>query len=194
MGMSYANRTSPVRRGSWILEQIVGTPPHAPPPGVEALQENTEGTVARTVRSRLEVHRRSKSCNSCHGVIDPLGFALENFDAIGAWRAKDRETGTRIDAGDTIHGVKVTGPDDLRALLLRRPDQFAQTLTTRLMTYALGRGLEAGDMPAVRAIVRAASASDYRFSSIVEGIVRSDAFTHTMIPPSPPAATTAQAH
>jgi len=193
MGMSYANRTSPVRRGSWILEQIVGTPPHAPPPGVEALQENTEGNVARTVRARLEVHRQAKSCNSCHGVIDPLGFALENFDAIGAWRGKDRETGTRIDAGDTIHGVKVAGPDDLRALLLRRPDQFAQTLTMRLMTYALGRGVEAEDMPTVRAIVRAAAADDYRFSSIVSGIVRSPAFTHTMVPLPRPSTTTAQA-
>ena len=194
MGMSYANRTSPVRRGSWILEQVVGTPPHAPPPGVEALQENTEGNVARTVRSRLEVHRRAKSCNSCHGVIDPLGFALENFDAIGAWRVKDRETGTRIDAGDTIHGVKVSGPDELRAVLLRRPDQFAQTLTTRLLTFALGRGVEADDMPTVRAIVRDAAAHDYRFSSIVSGIVKSDAFMYTMVPLPKPATTTAQAH
>ena len=193
MGMSYANRTSPVRRGSWILEQIVGTPPHAPPPGVEALQENTEGNVARTVRARLEVHRRAKSCNACHGVIDPLGFALENFDAIGAWQAKDRETGTRIDAGDTIHGVKVGGPDELRAVLLRRPDQFVQTLTTRLMTFALGRGVEAEDMPTIRRIVRAAAANDYRFSSIVSGIVRSEAFTLTMVPMPKPATTTAQA-
>jgi hypothetical protein len=192
MGMSYANRTSPVRRGAWILEQVMGTPPHAPPPGVEALQENTEGNVARTVRARLEAHRRAKSCNACHGVIDPLGFALENFDAIGAWRAKDRETATMIDAGDTVHGVKVSGPDELRALLLRRPDQFVQTLTTRLMTFALGRGLEAEDMPTVRAIVRAAAADDYRFSSIVRGIVKSDAFTLTMVPmPKKPAATTA---
>jgi mono/diheme cytochrome c family protein len=194
MGMSYANRTSPVRRGAWILEQIVGTPPQAPPPGVETLQENTEGAVAQTVRARLEVHRRAKSCNACHGVIDPFGFALENFDAIGAWRAKDRETATKIDSGDTIHGAKISGPDDLRAALLRRPDQFAQTLTTRLMTFALGRGVEAHDMPAVRAIVRAAAADDYRFSSIVAGIVRSDAFTLTMVPLPAPAATTAQAH
>jgi mono/diheme cytochrome c family protein len=194
MGMSYANRTSPVRRGSWILEQIVGTPPQAPPPGVEALLENTEGSVAHTVRARLEIHRQAKSCNACHGVIDPLGFALENFDAIGAWQSKDRETGTRIDSGDTIHGVKVGGPDDLRAVLLRRPDQFAQTLTTRLMTFALGRGVEANDMPTIRAIVRAAAADDYRFSSIVTGIVRSDAFTHTVVPMPRPDATTAQAH
>ena len=194
MGMSYANRTSPVRRGSWILEQIVGTPPHAPPPGVEALQENTEGNVARTVRARLEQHRRAKSCNACHGVIDPLGFALENFDAIGAWRAKDRETATVIDAGDTIHGVKVSGPDELRALLLRRPDQFVQTLTTRLMTFALGRGLAPEDMPTVRAIVRKAATDDYRFSSIVRGIVNSDAFTMTMVPMPKPATTTVQAH
>ncbi|MBK7116358.1 MAG: DUF1592 domain-containing protein [Proteobacteria bacterium] len=194
MGMSYANRTSPVRRGSWILEQVVGTPPQAPPPGVEALLENTEGSTAHTVRSRLEIHRRAKSCNACHGVIDPLGFALENFDAIGAWQSKDRETGTRIDSGDTIHGVKIGGPDDLRAVLLRRPDQFVQTLTTRMMTFALGRGVEAEDMPTIRAIVRAAAADNYRFSSIVTGIVRSEAFTHTMVPLPKPAAATAQAH
>jgi len=126
-------------------------------------------------------------------VIDPLGFALENFDAIGAWQAKDRETGTRIDAGDTIHGVKVGGPDELRAVLLRRPDQFVQTLTTRLMTFALGRGVEAEDMPTIRRIVRAAAANDYRFSSIVSGIVRSEAFTLTMVPMPKPATTTAQA-
>ena len=182
MGMSYANRTSPVRRGAWILEQITGTPPHAPPPGVEALKENMDGLRAQTVRERMVAHRENPTCNSCHGIIDPIGFSLENFNAIGAWRDKDRETGTPIDAGDTIHGERWNGPDDLRNALLKRPDQFVQTLTMKLMTYALGRGVEAHDMPTVRAIVRDAAAHDYRFSSIVTGIVKSDPFVMQMLP------------
>ncbi|MEJ1965069.1 MAG: DUF1592 domain-containing protein [Gammaproteobacteria bacterium] len=182
MGMSYANRTSPVRRGAWILEQITGTPPHAPPPGVEALKENMDGLKAQTVRERMVAHRANPTCNSCHGIIDPIGFSLENFNAIGAWRDKDRETGTPIDAGDVIHGEKWNGPDDLRNALLKRPDQFVQTLTIKLMTYALGRGVEAHDMPTVRAIVRDAAAHDYQFSSIVSGIVKSDPFVKQMIP------------
>jgi hypothetical protein len=188
MGMSYANRTSPVRRGAWILEQITGTPPHAPPPGVEALKENMDGARAQTVRERMVAHRENPTCNSCHGIIDPIGFSLENFDAIGAYRTKDRDTGVVIDAGDTIHGERWTGPDDLRNALLRKPDQFVQTLTEKLMTYALGRGVEAHDMPTIRAIVRDAAAHDYRFSSIVTGIVKSEPFTKQMIPaPAPPA-------
>ena len=189
MGMSYANRTSPVRRGAWILEQVTGTPPHAPPPGVEALKENMDGLKAQTVRERMVAHRANPTCNACHGIIDPIGFSLENFNAIGAWRDKDRETGTSIDAGDTIHGEKWNGPDDLRNALLKRPDQFVQTLTIKLMTYALGRGVEAHDMPTVRAIVRDAAAHDYKFSSIVTGIVKSDPFVMQMLP-APAAAET----
>jgi hypothetical protein len=188
MGMSYANRTSPVRRGAWILEQITGTPPHAPPPGVEALKENMDGLRAQTVRERMVAHRENPTCNSCHGIIDPIGFSLENFNAIGAWRDKDRETGTPIDAGDTIHGEKWNGPDDLRNALLRKPDQFVQTLTIKLMTYALGRGVEAHDMLNVRAIVKDAAAHDYTFSSIITGIVKSDPFVKQMIPAPAPAA------
>lgn len=188
MGMSYANRTSPVRRGAWILEQVTGTPPSAPPPGVEALLENKVGEAPKTVRERMVAHRANPTCNSCHGIIDPIGFALEKFDAIGAYRTKDRETGVPIDSTDTIHGETFTGVDDLRNMLLRRPDQFVQTLTEKLMTYALGRGLEAHDMPTVRAIVREAAAHDYKFSSIVAGIVKSDPFTKQMIPTSEPAA------
>jgi hypothetical protein len=182
LGMSYANRTSPVRRGAWVLEQITGTPPHAPPPGVEALKENMDGQKAQTVRERMISHRTNPTCNSCHGIIDPLGFAFENFDAIGAWRDKDRETGTPIEASDTIHGEKINGVDDLRNMILRRPEQFVQTLTIKLMTYALGRGVEAHDMPTVRAIVRDAAKQDYRFSAIVTGIVNSDPFVKQMIP------------
>ena len=188
MGMSYANRTSPVRRGAWILEQITGTPPHAPPPGVEALKENMDGQRAQTVRERMVAHRANPTCNSCHGIIDPIGFSFENFNAIGQWRDKDRETGTLIEASDTIHGEKINGPVDLRNVLLRKPDQFVQTLTIKLMTYALGRGVEAHDMPTVRAIVRDAAKHDYKFSSIVTGIVNSDPFIKQMIPtPAPPA-------
>jgi len=194
MGMSYANRTSPVRRGAWILEQITGTPPAAPPPGVETLKENMSGMRATTVRERMEAHRENPTCNSCHGIIDPLGFSLENFDAVGAWRDKDREAGTRIDAGGDLHGTPLNGPDDLRNVLLSRPDQFVQTLTQKLMTYALGRAVEYHDMPTVRAIVRDAKAHDYRFSSIVLGIVNSDPFLKQMVPVADaPALKTAEA-
>ena len=182
MGMSYGNRTSPVRRGAWILEQITGTPPHAPPPGVEALKENMDGLRPQTVRERMIVHRANPTCNSCHGIIDPIGFSLENFDAIGAYRAKDRETGTVIDATDDFHGQKFHGLPDLRKLVLNKPDQFVQTLTIKLMTYALGRGVEAHDMPTVRAIVRNAAAHDYKFSAVVAGIVKSDPFVKQMVP------------
>jgi hypothetical protein len=182
MGMSYANRTSPVRRGAWILEQITGTPPHAPPPGVEALKENMDGAKAQTVRERMIAHRTNPTCNSCHGIIDPIGFSLENFDALGAWRDKDRETGTMIDSSDRMHDTTISGPDSLRAYLLKRPEQFVQTLTEKLMTYALGRGVEYHDMPTVRAIVRDAREHDYRFSSIVTGIVKSAPFQTQKVP------------
>jgi hypothetical protein len=188
MGMSYGNRTSPVRRGAWILEQVTGTPPHAPPPGVEALKENLDGSRPQTVRERMVAHRANPTCNSCHGIIDPIGFSLENFDAIGAWRGKDRETGTVIDTGDVLHGEKIRGVDDLRNYILRKPDQFVQTLTLKLMTYALGRGVEAHDMPTVRAIVRDAAAHDYKLSSIVTGIVKSDPFVKQMVPAATPPA------
>ncbi len=185
MGLSYANRTSPVRRGAWVMEQIIGAPPAAPPPGVEALKENMNGVRAHTVRERMVTHRENPTCNSCHGIIDPLGFALENFDAIGAWRAKDREAGTAIESDSELHGLKIQGVDGLRNALMARPDQFVQTLTVKLMTYALGRGVEAHDMPTVRAIVRNAAAQDYKFSSIVSGIVKSDPFMKQMVPTAP---------
>jgi mono/diheme cytochrome c family protein len=182
MGTSYANRTSPVKRGAWIMENITGTPPTAPPPGVEALKENMEGVRPQTVRERMELHRAQPSCNSCHGILDPLGLVLENFDAIGAWRVKDRETATVIDADGDLHGRKLNGPQDLRNMLLERPEQFALTITQKLMTYALGRTVEYHDMPAVRAIVRNAATDNYRFSSIVAGIVKSDAFNSSILP------------
>ena len=127
-------------------------------------------------RERMMAHRSSPTCASCHAIIDPLGFSLENFDALGAWRDKDREAGTVIDSTDTLHGEAITGPNALRAYVLRRPDQFVQTLTEKLMTYALGRGVEYTDMPTVRAIVRDSAQHGYRFSSIVTGIVKSAPF------------------
>ncbi|HUQ50634.1 MAG TPA: DUF1592 domain-containing protein [Gammaproteobacteria bacterium] len=177
LASSYPNRTSPVLRGQWLLENLLGTPPASPPPNVEALVETVEGGQASTVRARLEAHRANPSCNACHGVIDPLGFALENFDAVGRWRVIDREARAPIDAsGVLVDGTPVTGPVELRKALLARPDQFVQTLTEKLMTYGLGRSLEYTDMPTVRRIVREAAEDDYRFSDVVWGIVNSTQF------------------
>ena len=174
---SYANRTAPVLRGAWILENLMGTPPAAPPPDVEGFPENKDGEKAKSVREIMELHRAKPSCASCHGIMDPLGFALENFDAIGEWRSADRWAATPIDAaGKLVDGTAVGGPVDLRKALMRRPDQFVQTLTEKLMTYGLGRSVEYYDMPAVRQIVRDASRDNYRFSSIVMGIVKSAPF------------------
>ena len=174
---SYPNRTSPVLRGQWLLENVLGTPPHAPPPNVEALVETVEGQKATTVRARLEAHRTNSSCNACHGIIDPLGFALENFDAVGRWRTVDREAREPIDSSGVLaDGTAVSGPVELREALLERPDQFVQTLTEKLMTYGLGRALEHTDMPTVRRIVRDAAENDYRFSDLVWGIVNSTQF------------------
>jgi len=187
---SYANRTAPVLRGAWILENLMGTPPAAPPPDVEGFPENKDGEKARSVREIMEQHRAKPSCNACHGVMDPLGFALENFDAIGEWRAEDRYAGTKIDAsGRLIDGTPVESPADLRVALMKRPEQFVQTLTERLMTYALGRTVGYYDMPTVRRIARESARDKYRFSSIVMGIVRSDAFRMRMVPLPEPAPT-----
>jgi hypothetical protein len=177
---SYATRTSPVLRGQWILENILGTPPPPPPPDVPALDENEGGGTPATVRERLAAHRSNPACASCHNVMDPLGFALEHFDAVGAARSHD--AGKVIDASGVLaDGTDVDGIETLREALIRRPDVFVFTLTEKLMTYALGRGLDHDDMPALRAIVRA-SAPDYRFSSIVLGIVNSIPFQMRMKP------------
>jgi len=194
MGTSYANRTSPVKRGQWVLEVISGTPPHAPPPGVVALKENMDGVKATTVRERMVAHRSNPSCNACHGILDPLGFAFENFDAIGGWRDKDREAATPIDTAGQWRGVDVKSSDDVRKVLLTHPSQFVQTITEKLMTYALGRTVDYSDMPTVRAIVREAAKDNYRFESIVMGIVDSPQFQQQMIPQSsgtPPVKTAA---
>ncbi len=187
MATSYPNRTAPVLRGAWILEAITGTPPASPPPNVEAFPETQTGEQPKTVRERLEMHRSNPSCNGCHGVMDPLGFALENFDAIGAWRVKDREAGAAIDSsGQLADGTVVDGPVDLREALLAEPSQFVQTLTEKLMIYALGRSVEHYDMPAVRRIVRDAAREDYRFSAILAGIARSEPFRFSTTPAAVP--------
>jgi mono/diheme cytochrome c family protein len=169
------NRTSPVLRGAWILDRLMGTPPAPPPPNVEALSENRAGQPAKTVRERIEQHRSKPACMGCHAVMDPLGFALENFDTIGQFRTLD--AGNKIDpTGVLPDGTALKGPEDLRRALTARPDQFVQALTENLFTYALGRSADYRDMPAVRKIVHSAEADKYRFESLVMGIVSSDAF------------------
>jgi hypothetical protein len=189
MAAAYPNRTSPVLRGAFVLEHIMGIPPPTPPANVEPLPENDIGTTkAPTVRELMARHRANPACFSCHAVMDPLGFALENFDATGAWRNIDRYAETTIDAsGELPDGTSIDGPDDLREALLEHPRNFVQTFTERLLIYALGRAIEYYDMPAVRRIVRSAEADDYRFSSIVWGIVSSEQFRMRRVPE--PAAT-----
>ena len=172
---SYPTRTSPVLRGKWILENVMGTPPPAPPPNVPALKESDEGGKVTTVRERLEEHRKNPACATCHRVMDPLGFSLDNFDAVGAWRI--RENGLPLDSsGQLADGTKISGVVDLRTALMKHPERFVGTMTEKMMTYALGRGLEYYDMPVVRGIVRDAAKDDNRFSSIVLGIVNTTAF------------------
>lgn len=183
MVSSYPNRTSPVLRGNYILEKIMGTPPPVPPPDVEDLAENEVGQPPTTVRERLEKHRANPVCNSCHAVSDPLGFALENFDATGRWRDRDRYTGTLVDASGVLpSGKSINGPDDLREALLERSAMFVQILTEKLLAYALGRDLEASDMSVVRSIVRNSEQEDYRFSAIVLNIINSQPFQMRMAP------------
>src|SRR5690606_22149946 len=180
---SYGDRTSPVLRGAWVLERLVGTPPAPPPPGVETDLTTPEGEKPTTIRARLERHREDPSCNGCHGVIDPWGLALENFTVIGQWRDVDETAQAPIDARTVLPGGRaVSGPVELRAALLERPDQFVQALTEKLYMYALGRELEYHDMPQVRAIVRAAARENYRLSALVKGIVRSEAFRMQAVP------------
>jgi mono/diheme cytochrome c family protein len=173
---SYPDRTSPVLRGKWLLNNIFGLPIPPPPPGVDTNLETKPGAKKLSMRERLAQHRQDPSCNSCHSVIDPLGFSLENFDVIGGWRTVD-ESGKPVDAsGATVSGAKVEGLAGLRALLLEQPEQFPRTVTEKLLSYALGRRLEFYDRPAVREIVRGAAAHEYRWSAIILGIVESPTF------------------
>jgi mono/diheme cytochrome c family protein len=191
MAAAYPNRTSPVLRGKFILTYIEGVPPANPPPNVPTLNDKDIGTTkALTVRELMAKHRASAACSSCHAVMDPLGFALENFDATGMWRDKDRFAGTVIDsAGELPDGTKINGPDDLRNALLRRPDQFVQTFVENLLTYAMGRTREYYDMPTVRKIVRDTAAKDYKFSAIVEAVVNTEQFKMRRVPQPVPVQT-----
>ena len=167
---SYADRTSPVMRGKWVLENILGTPPPPPPADVPALDESAGGDQPQSTRQRMERHRRNPVCATCHQLMDPIGFALENFDAIGRWRIEDK--GAPIDASGALgDGSEFNGPAELRGLLARRQQQFATTVIEKLLTYALGRGLEYYDAPAVRAIEREAAEHGYRWSAIIAGVV-----------------------
>jgi hypothetical protein len=176
MVTSYPNRTSPVQRGVWVLENIVGAPIPTPPPNVPELEESASHESAPlTLRAQMELHTSRPFCAGCHKIMDPVGFALENFDAVGRWR--DKEHGVPVDTiARLVDGREIDGATGLRTALLTYSDRFVHTVTEKLMTYALGRGLEYYDMPAVRAIVREAEEDDYRFSSILMGIVSSDAF------------------
>jgi hypothetical protein len=170
---SLANRTSPVNRGKYILTNILGTPPPEPPANVPPLNDAPDKSLS--MRDRMAQHRTNVVCANCHKLMDPIGLALENFDAIGRWRTLDGEA--PIDPSDTLYnGVKVTGPVALREVVLSHPDQFVRTMTEMLMTYGLGRGLEHFDMPTVRSIVKEATRTNYRFSSLVLGVVKSAPF------------------
>jgi hypothetical protein len=172
---SYATRTSPVVRGKWIMDNLLGSPPPRPPANVPPLKENAVGAKPLPVRLRLEEHRKNPACASCHTMMDPIGFSLENFDGVGAWRIHD--SAENIDAsGKLVDGTKVNGPVSLREALVDHSDAFLHTFTEKFLTYALGRGTEPYDMPVVRAIDRRAAHNGNRFSAFVLGIVESVPF------------------
>jgi hypothetical protein len=174
---SHPDRTSPVLRGKWVLEVLLGSPPPPPPPDIPAFEETDGASDGRflTVRERMEEHRANPACTSCHKVIDPIGVALENFDVTGAWR--ERDNGNLVDpASELYDGTPLAGPADLRNALLNRPEVFFRVLTENLMAYALGRRVEYYDMPTIRSITREAAKNDYKISSFVLGVVQSPAF------------------
>jgi Protein of unknown function (DUF1592)/Protein of unknown function (DUF1588)/Protein of unknown function (DUF1585)/Protein of unknown function (DUF1587)/Protein of unknown function (DUF1595) len=182
---SVADRTSPVQRGKWVMQVLLGSPPPPPPPNVPTLDETKDADGARvlSVRERMETHRKNPACNSCHRVIDPLGLALENYDVTGRWRNFDR--GVPVDpTGELYDGTKVDGPEGLRTALLAHEETLWRSFTENLMTYALGRQLEHYDMPAVRQIVRDAAQREYRMSAFIQGVVRSQAFRMMNVPPA----------
>jgi hypothetical protein len=173
---SYGNRTSPVQRGKWVLENLIGMPPPPPPANVPPLKDATAAGEVLSMRERMAEHRSNPACAGCHMLMDPIGLATENFDAVGRWRVKS-ESGEPVEAsGGLPDGSTFDGVVGLRRALLNRPELFVTTLTEKLLTYAVGRGVDYYDAPAVRAITREARATDYRFSSIVLGIVKSTPF------------------
>jgi hypothetical protein len=173
---SYANRTSPVTRGKWVLENILGTPPPPPPPNVPALRERNESGKALSMRQAMEQHRANPVCAACHRVMDPLGFALENFDGTGRYRTTDAKAA--IDPSGTLpDGTPFEGAAGLRKVLReKRSEQFVLTVTERILTYGLGRGVEFSDAPAIRKIMREAAPSNYRWSSLILGVTQSMQF------------------
>jgi hypothetical protein len=172
---SNPNRTSPVKRGRWVLEQMLGAPPPPPPPDVTALKDEKTAANAATVRQRLEMHRAQASCAVCHNRMDPIGFGLENYDGVGAWREKDGEA--PVDSSGTLpSGESFRGPAQLKMILKARPREFARSLTEKLLIYALGRGLGESDRCAVDRVVKDLESREYRFAALVQGIVSSDPF------------------
>jgi hypothetical protein len=188
---SHPNRTSPVLRGKWILKNILGTPPPDPPPNVPALNDKKTQAKVQTLRERMAEHRANEPCATCHSMIDPAGFALENFDAIGRWRTVDESFNPLDTSGALPDGTKFSGVAELRKALVLHPERFVNTVTQKLLTYALGRGLEPYDMPAVRKIVRDASATGYKMQSLILGVVNSYPFQ--MRRADPPASAVASA-
>jgi hypothetical protein len=183
---SYPNRTSPVLRGKWLLENMLGAPPPAPPPNVPVLKDSGADGAPRSVRDRLEAHRKDPGCAVCHVRMDPLGFSLENFDALGKWRTIS--DGAPIDASASLPGgSRFQGATGLRHFLLTHRDDFVRTFTEKLLAFAVGRGTESYDLPAVRAIASGAAADDHRWSSIILGIVQSTPFAMSTSAPSQPA-------
>jgi hypothetical protein len=200
MRTSYGDRTSPVLRGAWVLDKIIGTPPTPPPPNVDTNLAASTADAPKTVRARLEAHRDKPACKQCHGVIDPTGLALENFDAIGQYRTTDRQAGNaKIDASTVMaSGAAIDGPVQLRQELVKSPEKFVTAMTEKLMMYAVNRQLEYFDMPQVRKVVRDAKKDNYTLTSLVLGIVNSDAFRKqgpeavSAAAPKPPAISTAE--
>jgi len=173
---SAANRTSPVQRGAWVLENLLGMRPPSPPPGVETnLDAGADASKAKTIREKMELHRKNPTCAACHTIMDPVGFSLENFDLVGKWREMDGKT--RVDAtAGMVDGTKLDGPASLRRALLDRSDMFVSVATEKLMTYATGRAVTPYDMPAVRKIIRDSAKTNFRLSSLVLGVVKSEPF------------------
>lgn len=172
---SNPTRTNPVKRGKWILEVLLGTPPPPPPPGVEELKDDKKSQLSGTLRQRMEQHRANPNCAVCHQKLDPLGFGLENYDAVGTWRTKENDQ--KIDSSGVLPGgEKFDGPQELKKILLQKKDLFTRNLADRLLTYALGRGVEIADRCVVDKIAEAARAGDYKMSVLILEVVKTEAF------------------
>ncbi len=172
---SNPTRTSPVKRGKWVLEQILGTPPPPAPPNVPKLADDNKGPLVGTLRQRMEQHRKNPICASCHAQMDPIGFGLENFDAVGKWR--DQDGGLPVDSSGTLPGnITFNGPAQLEKILMGKKKLFVHNLVAKMMTYALGRGVTSHDSCNVDAMASTVAANDYRFSSVITAVVQSDPF------------------